>query len=169
MRKIPKGELQHWGRCQGRRHLVTIDSPQICWKAEIQPFWRRPVYSIRECPRARWSARTNLLNAGRSARLICRSVYFRFSRPRRHYNAPGMRSASLAGPMARDRSVVDKCQGRFHVAVPSPIAGRIVRAKRRRPAVCLTQPVIRRPLFVADVSTMWMLANSIETDASTRL
>jgi cobalt-zinc-cadmium efflux system membrane fusion protein len=48
--------------------------------------------------------------------------------------------------------------------VPSPIAGRIV-ARNAAPGF-LTQPGVAPPPFtVADLSTMWMLANVVETDA----
>ena len=50
------------------------------------------------------------------------------------------------------------------LVVPSPIAGRIV-ARNAAPGF-LTQPgVAPAPYTVADLSTMWMLANVIETDA----
>ena len=50
------------------------------------------------------------------------------------------------------------------LVVPSPIAGRIV-ARNAAPGF-LTQPgVAPAPFTVADLSTMWMLANVIETDA----
>ena len=48
--------------------------------------------------------------------------------------------------------------------VPSPISGRIV-ARNAAPGF-LTQPgVAPAPFTVADLSTMWMIANVIETDA----
>src|SRR5579872_6575319 len=50
------------------------------------------------------------------------------------------------------------------LVVPSPIAGRVV-ARNAAPGF-LTQPGVAPPPFtVADLSTMWMLANVIETDA----
>jgi membrane fusion protein, heavy metal efflux system len=50
------------------------------------------------------------------------------------------------------------------LVVPSPIAGRVV-ARNAAPGF-LTQPgVAPAPFIVADLSTMWMLANVIETDA----
>jgi membrane fusion protein, heavy metal efflux system len=50
------------------------------------------------------------------------------------------------------------------LVVPSPISGRIV-ARNAAPGF-LTQPgVAPAPFTVADLSTMWMLANVIETDA----
>lgn len=50
------------------------------------------------------------------------------------------------------------------LVVPSPIAGRVV-ARNAAPGY-LTQPgVAPAPFTVADLSTMWMLANVIETDA----
>jgi membrane fusion protein, heavy metal efflux system len=50
------------------------------------------------------------------------------------------------------------------LVVPSPISGRIV--TRNAAPGFLTQPGIAPPPFqVADVSTMWMIANVIETDA----
>ena len=50
------------------------------------------------------------------------------------------------------------------LVVPSPIPGRIV-ARNAAPGL-LTQPgVAPAPYTVADLSTMWMLANVIETDA----
>jgi len=50
------------------------------------------------------------------------------------------------------------------LVVPSPISGRIV-ARNAAPGF-LTQPgVAPAPYTVADLSTMWMLANVIETDA----
>jgi cobalt-zinc-cadmium efflux system membrane fusion protein len=50
------------------------------------------------------------------------------------------------------------------LVVPSPISGRIV-ARNAAPGF-LTQPgVAPSPYAVADLSTMWMLANVIETDA----
>jgi membrane fusion protein, heavy metal efflux system len=50
------------------------------------------------------------------------------------------------------------------LVVPSPIAGRVV-ARNAAPGF-LTQPgVAPAPFTVADLSTMWMLANVIETDA----
>jgi len=50
------------------------------------------------------------------------------------------------------------------LVVPSPISGRIV-ARNAAPGF-LTQPgVAPSPYTVADLSTMWMLANVIETDA----
>ena len=50
------------------------------------------------------------------------------------------------------------------LVVPSPIAGRIV-ARNAAPGF-LTQPgAAPAPYMVADLSTMWMLANVIETDA----
>jgi membrane fusion protein, heavy metal efflux system len=50
------------------------------------------------------------------------------------------------------------------LVVPSPISGRIV-ARNAAPGF-LTQPgVVPAPYTVADLSTMWMLANVIETDA----
>jgi cobalt-zinc-cadmium efflux system membrane fusion protein len=50
------------------------------------------------------------------------------------------------------------------LVVPSPIAGRVV-ARNAAPGF-LTQPgVAPAPFMVADLSTMWMLANVIETDA----
>jgi hypothetical protein len=59
--------------------------------------------------------------------------------------------------------VVANAQGRFHLLVPSPITGRITCAQAA-PGL-LTQPGnAPAPYSVADVSTMWMLANVIETD-----
>jgi membrane fusion protein, heavy metal efflux system len=50
------------------------------------------------------------------------------------------------------------------LVVPSPIAGRVV-ARNAAPGF-LTQPgAAPAPFIVADLSTMWMLANVIETDA----
>lgn len=50
------------------------------------------------------------------------------------------------------------------LVVPSPIAGRIV-ARNAAPGF-LTQPGAAPPPFqVADISTMWMVANVVETDA----
>jgi len=50
------------------------------------------------------------------------------------------------------------------LVVPSPISGRVV-ARNAAPGF-LTQPgVAPAPFTVADLSTMWMLANVIETDA----
>jgi cobalt-zinc-cadmium efflux system membrane fusion protein len=50
------------------------------------------------------------------------------------------------------------------LVVPSPISGRIV-ARNAAPGF-LTQPGVAPPPYtVADLSTMWMLANVIETDA----
>ncbi len=50
------------------------------------------------------------------------------------------------------------------LVVPSPIAGRVV-ARNAAPGF-LTQPgAAPAPYMVADLSTMWMLANVIETDA----
>jgi cobalt-zinc-cadmium efflux system membrane fusion protein len=60
--------------------------------------------------------------------------------------------------------VVDKRKVDSTLLVPSPIAGRIV-ARSAAPGF-LTQPGnAPAPYSVADLSTMWMIANVIETDA----
>jgi cobalt-zinc-cadmium efflux system membrane fusion protein len=61
-------------------------------------------------------------------------------------------------------AVVDKRKVDSTLLVPSPIAGRIV-ARSAAPGF-LTQPGnAPAPYSVADLSTMWMIANVIETDA----
>ena len=60
--------------------------------------------------------------------------------------------------------VVDKRKVDSTLLVPSPISGRVV-ARNAAPGF-LTQPGVAPPPYsVADLSTMWMLANVIETDA----
>jgi membrane fusion protein, heavy metal efflux system len=59
--------------------------------------------------------------------------------------------------------VVDKRKVDSTLLVPSPISGRVV-ARNAAPGF-LTQPGVAPPPYsVADLSTMWMLANVIETD-----
>jgi cobalt-zinc-cadmium efflux system membrane fusion protein len=140
--------------------LFTIDSPDLL-QAESTLLAAAGVLELQKRTLAR---ATGLLKAGGSAQKDVDQATSDQQTAEGNFKA-GRDSVRIFGKTdAEIDQVVDMRKVDSTLSVPSPISGRIV-ARNAAPGF-LTQPGnAPAPFSVADLSTMWMLANVIETDA----
>jgi cobalt-zinc-cadmium efflux system membrane fusion protein len=140
--------------------LFTIDSPDLL-QAESTLLAAAGVLELQKRTLAR---ATNLLKAGGSAQKDVDQSTSDQQTAEGNYKAARDAVRIFGKTDAEIDQVVDMRKVDSTLQVPSPIAGRIV-ARNAAPGF-LTQPGnAPSPYTVADLSTMWMLANVIETDA----
>jgi membrane fusion protein, heavy metal efflux system len=140
--------------------LFTIDSPDLL-QAESTLLAAAGVLELQKRTLAR---ATNLLKAGGSAQKDVDQSTSDQQTAEGNYKAARDAVRIFGRTDAEIDQVVDMRKVDSTLRVPSPIAGRIV-ARNAAPGF-LTQPgSTPAPYSVADLSTMWMLANVIETDA----
>jgi membrane fusion protein, heavy metal efflux system len=140
--------------------LFTIDSPDLL-QAESTLLADAGVLELQKRTLAR---ATNLLKAGGSAQKDVDQSTSDQQTAEGNYKAARDAVRIFGKTDAEIDQVVDMRRVDSTLRVPSPIAGRVV-ARNAAPGL-LTQPgTTPSPYSVADLSTMWMLANVIETDA----
>jgi cobalt-zinc-cadmium efflux system membrane fusion protein len=140
--------------------LFTIDSPDLL-QAESTLLAAAGVLELQKRTLAR---ATNLLKAGGSAQKDVDQSTSDQQTAEGNYKAARDAVRIFGKSDAEIDQVVDMRKVDSTLRVPSPIAGRVV-ARNAAPGL-LTQPgTTPSPYSVADLSTMWMLANVIETDA----
>jgi cobalt-zinc-cadmium efflux system membrane fusion protein len=140
--------------------LFTIDSPDLL-QAESTLLATAGVLELQKRTLAR---ATNLLKAGGSAQKDVDQSTSDQQTAEGNYKAARDAVRIFGKTDAEVDQVVDMRKVDSTLRVPSPIAGRVV-ARNAAPGL-LTQPgSTPSPYSVADLSTMWMLANVIETDA----
>jgi cobalt-zinc-cadmium efflux system membrane fusion protein len=140
--------------------LFTIDSPDLL-QAESTLLAAAGVLELQKRTLAR---ATNLLKAGGSAQKDVDQSTSDEQTAEGNFKAARDSVRIFGKTDAEIDQVVDKRKVDSTLSVPSPISGKIV-ARSAAPGL-LTQPGnTPAPFSVADVSTMWMLANVIETDA----
>jgi membrane fusion protein, heavy metal efflux system len=140
--------------------LFTIDSPDLL-QAESTVLAAAGVLELQKRTLAR---ATNLLKAGGSAQKDVDQSTSDEQTAEGNYKA-ARNSVRIFGKTDEEiDQVVNMRKVDSTLLVPSPISGRIV-ARSAAPGF-LTQPGnAPAPYSVADISTMWMIANVIETDA----
>jgi membrane fusion protein, heavy metal efflux system len=140
--------------------LFTIDSTDLL-QAESTLLADAGVLELQKRTLAR---ATNLLKAGGSAQKDVDQSTSDQQTAEGNYKAARDAVRIFGKTDAEIDQVVDMRKVDSTLRVPSPIAGRVV-ARNAAPGL-LTQPgSTPSPYSVADLSTMWMLANVIETDA----
>ena len=140
--------------------LFTIDSPDLL-QAESTLLASAGVLELQKRTLAR---ATNLLKAGGSAQKDVDQSTSDQQTAEGNYKAARDAVRIFGKTDAEIDQVVEMRKVDSTLRVPSPISGRIV-ARNAAPGL-LTQPDSTSPPYsVADVSTMWMLANVVETDA----
>jgi cobalt-zinc-cadmium efflux system membrane fusion protein len=140
--------------------LFTIDSPDLL-QAESTLLAAAGVLELQKRALAR---ATGLLKAGGSAQKDVDQSTSDQQTAEGNYKAARDAVRIFGKTDAEIDQVVDMRKVESSLRVPSPIAGRVV-ARNAAPGL-LTQPGnAPAPYSVADLSTMWMLANVIETDA----
>jgi cobalt-zinc-cadmium efflux system membrane fusion protein len=140
--------------------LFTIDSPDLL-QAESTLLAAAGVLELQKRTLAR---ATNLLKAGGSAQKDVDQSTSDQQTAEGNYKAARDAVRIFGKTDAEIDQVVDMRKVDSTLRVPSPIAGRVV-ARNAAPGL-LTQPGnTPSPYSVADLSTMWMLANVVETDA----
>ena len=140
--------------------LFTIDSPDLL-QAESTLLAAAGVLELQKRTLARV---TGLLKAGGSAQKDVDQSTSDQQTAEGNYKAARDSVRIFGKTDAEIDQVVDNRKVDSTLLVPSPIAGRIV-ARSAAPGF-LTQPGNPpAPYSVADLSTMWMIANVIETDA----
>ena len=140
--------------------LFTIDSPDLL-QAESTLLAAAGVLELQKRTLARV---TVLLKAGGSAQKDVDQSTSDQQTAEGAYKAAKDAVRIFGKTDAEIDQVVDKRKVDSTLLVPSPISGRVV-ARNAAPGF-LTQPGVAPPPYsVADLSTMWMLANVIETDA----
>jgi membrane fusion protein, heavy metal efflux system len=140
--------------------LFTIDSPDLL-QAESTLLGAAGVLELQKRTLARV---TGLLKAGGSAQKDVDQSTSDQQTAEGAYKAAKDAVRIFGKTDAEIDQVVDKRKVDSTLLVPSPISGRVV-ARNAAPGF-LTQPGVAPPPYsVADLSTMWMLANVIETDA----
>jgi cobalt-zinc-cadmium efflux system membrane fusion protein len=140
--------------------LFTIDSPDLL-QAESALLAAAGVLELQKRTLAR---ATGLLKAGGSAQKDVDQSTSDQQTAEGNYKAARDAVRIFGKTDAEIDQVVDMRKVESTLRVPSPISGRIV-ARSAAPGF-LTQPgSAPAPYSVADLSTMWMLANVIETDA----
>jgi membrane fusion protein, heavy metal efflux system len=140
--------------------LFTIDSPDLL-QAESTLLAAAGVLELQKRTLAR---ATNLLKAGGSAQKDVDQSTSDQQTAEGNYKAARDAVRIFGKTDAEVDQVVDMRKVDSTLRVPSPIAGRVV-ARNAAPGL-LTQPgSTPSPYSIADLSTMWMLANVIETDA----
>jgi cobalt-zinc-cadmium efflux system membrane fusion protein len=140
--------------------LFTIDSPDLL-QAESTLLAAAGVLELQKRTLAR---ATGLLKAGGSAQKDVDQSTSDQQTAEGNFKAARDSVRIFGKTDAEIDQVVDMRKVDSTLSVPSPISGRIV-ARNAAPGF-LTQPGnAPAPFSVADLSTMWMLANVIETDA----
>jgi cobalt-zinc-cadmium efflux system membrane fusion protein len=140
--------------------LFTIDSPDLL-QAESTLLAAAGVLELQKRTLAR---ATSLLRAGGSAQKDVDQSTSDQQTAEGNFKAARDSVRIFGKTDAEIDQVVDMRKVDSTLAVPSPISGRIV-VRNAAPGF-LTQPGnASAPFSVADLSTMWMLANVIETDA----
>ena len=140
--------------------LFTIDSPDLL-QAESTLLGAAGVLELQKKTLARL---TNLLKSGGSAQKDVDQSTSDEQTAEGNYKAAKDAVRIFGKSDAEIERVVADRKVDSTLVVPSPISGRVV-ARNAAPGF-LTQPGVAPPPFtVADLSTMWMLANVIETDA----
>jgi membrane fusion protein, heavy metal efflux system len=140
--------------------LFTIDSPDLL-QAESTLLASAGVLELQKKVLARLS---NLLKSGGSAQKDVDQATSDEQTAEGNYKAAKDAVRIFGKSDAEIERVVADRKVDSTLVVPSPISGRVV--TRNAAPGFLTQPgVAPAPFTVADLSTMWMLANVIETDA----
>ena len=140
--------------------LFTIDSPDLL-QAESTLLASAGVLELQKRVLARAS---NLLKAGGSAQKDVDQATSDQQTAEGNFKAAKDAVRIFGKSDAEIEQILNDRKVDSTLVVPSPIAGRVV-ARNAAPGF-LTQPgVAPAPFTVADLSTMWMLANVIETDA----
>jgi cobalt-zinc-cadmium efflux system membrane fusion protein len=140
--------------------LFTIDSPDLL-QAESTLLASAGVLELQKKVLAR---ALNLLKAGGSAQKDVDQSTSDQQTAEGNFKAAKDAVRIFGKSDAEIEQVVSDRKVDSTLVVPSPIAGRVV-ARNAAPGF-LTQPgAAPAPFTVADLSTMWMLANVIETDA----
>ena len=158
--KILKAFYNIGDEVQAGNVLFTIDSPDLL-QAESSLLASAGVLELQKRVLAR---ATNLLRAGGSAQKDVDQATSDHQTAEGNFKA-GKDAVRIFGKSDAEveQILVDR-RVDSTLVVPSPISGRVV-ARNAAPGF-LTQPGIApAPFTVADLSTMWMLANVIETDA----
>jgi membrane fusion protein, heavy metal efflux system len=158
--KILKAFYNIGDEVQAGNVLFTIDSPDLL-QAESSLLASAGVLELQKRVLAR---ATNLLRAGGSAQKDVDQATSDHQTAEGNFKA-GKDAVRIFGKSDAEveQILVDR-RVDSTLVVPSPISGRVV-ARNAAPGF-LTQPgVAPAPYTVADLSTMWMLANVIETDA----
>ena len=158
--KILKAFYNIGDEVQAGNVLFTIDSPDLL-QAESSLLAAAGVLELQKRVLAR---ATNLLRAGGSAQKDVDQATSDQQTAEGNFKA-GKDAVRIFGKSDAEveQILVDR-KVDSTLVVPSPISGRVV-ARNAAPGF-LTQPgVAPAPYTVADLSTMWMLANVIETDA----
>jgi cobalt-zinc-cadmium efflux system membrane fusion protein len=158
--KILKAFYNIGDEVQAGKSLFTIDSPDLL-QAESALLAAAGVLELQKRVLGR---ALNLLKAGGSAQKDVDQATSDQQTAEGNFKA----AKDAVRIFGKSEAEVDKILGdrmlESTLVVPSPISGRIV-ARNAAPGF-LTQPgVAPAPYTVADLSTMWMLANVIETDA----
>ena len=140
--------------------LFTIDSPDLL-QAESTLLATAGVLELQKKVLARV---TNLLKSGGSAQKEVDQSTSDEQTAEGNFKAAKDAVRIFGKSDAEIDQIVNDRKVDSTLVVPSPISGRVV-ARNAAPGF-LTQPgVAPAPFTVADLSTMWMLANVIETDA----
>jgi cobalt-zinc-cadmium efflux system membrane fusion protein len=140
--------------------LFTIDSPDLL-QAESTLLASAGVLELQKRVLARAS---NLLKAGGSAQKDVDQATSDQQTAEGNFKATKDAVRIFGKSDAEIEQILNDRKVDSTLVVPSPISGRVV-ARNAAPGF-LTQPgAAPAPFTVADLSTMWMLANVIETDA----
>ena len=158
--KILKANFNIGDDVKAGETLFTIDSTDLL-QAESTLLAAAGVLELQKRTLARL---TSLLKAGGSAQKDVDQSTSDQQTAEGNYKAARDAVRIFGKTDAEIDQVVDMRKVDSTLRVPSPIAGRVV-ARNAAPGL-LTQPgSAPSPYSVADLSTMWMLANVIETDA----
>jgi cobalt-zinc-cadmium efflux system membrane fusion protein len=158
--KILKAVYNIGDEVQAGHPLFTIDSPDLL-QAESALLAAAGVLELQKRALAR---ATNLLKAGGSAQKDVDQSTSDQQTAEGNFKAAKDAVRIFGKADAEVEQILVDRKVDSTLVVPSPISGRIV-ARNAAPGF-LTQPgVAPAPYTVADLSTMWMLANVIETDA----
>jgi cobalt-zinc-cadmium efflux system membrane fusion protein len=158
--KILKAFYNIGDEVQAGKVLFTIDSPDLL-QAESALLAAAGVLELQKRVLAR---ATNLLKAGGSAQKDVDQATSDQQTAEGNFKAAKDAVRIFGKSDAEVEQIHVDRKVESTLVVPSPISGRIV-ARNAAPGF-LTQPgVAPAPYTVADLSTMWMLANVIETDA----
>jgi membrane fusion protein, heavy metal efflux system len=158
--KILKAAYNIGDEVQAGHPLFTIDSPDLL-QAESTLLAAAGVLELQKRALAR---ATNLLKAGGSAQKDVDQSTSDQQTAEGNFKAAKDAVRIFGKADAEVEQILVDRKVDSTLVVPSPISGRIV-ARNAAPGF-LTQPgVAPAPYTVADLSTMWMLANVIETDA----
>ena len=158
--KILKAVYNIGDEVQAGHPLLTIDSPDLL-QAESALLAAAGVLELQKRALAR---ATNLLKAGGSAQKDVDQSTSDQQTAEGNFKAAKDAVRIFGKSDAEVEQILVDRKVDSTLIVPSPISGRVV-ARNAAPGF-LTQPGIApAPYTVADLSTMWMLANVIETDA----